>query len=56
MVWFHGGEFLYGSGDRDIYGPDYFIDEDVILVTLNYRLGILGKQLCIGDYWYYHWE
>lgn len=42
MVWFHGGEFIYGSGDRDMYGPDYFIDEEVVVVTLNYRLGILG--------------
>ena len=40
MVWIHGGAFVDGSGLE--YGPDFFMDEDVILVTLNYRLGVLG--------------
>ncbi|KAJ9593458.1 hypothetical protein L9F63_014987, partial [Diploptera punctata] len=42
MVWIHGGEFLYGTGNRIAFEPDYLIEEDVIIVTLNYRLGILG--------------
>lgn len=47
MVWFHGGGFHMGSGDTDLYGPDYLLepaaaDEGVVLVTLNYRLGPLG--------------
>lgn len=25
-----------------MYGADYFLDKDVILVTINYRLGMLG--------------
>ncbi|XP_043467737.1 juvenile hormone esterase-like [Leptopilina heterotoma] len=40
MVWIHGGSFLTGSGN--IYGPGYLMEKDIILVTLNYRLGILG--------------
>jgi carboxylesterase type B len=43
MVWIHGGGFILGSGDRDIYGPDFLVDENVVVVTFNYRLGVLGK-------------
>ncbi|XP_077284724.1 juvenile hormone esterase-like [Arctopsyche grandis] len=46
MVWFHGGAFSAGSGDSDMYGPDYIIEEDVVLVTVNYRLEVLGF-LCL---------
>ncbi|XP_047108500.1 esterase E4-like isoform X1 [Schistocerca piceifrons] len=42
MVWFHGGAFGFGSGNTDLYGPDYLVAADVIVVTLNYRLGALG--------------
>ncbi|KAF6203679.1 hypothetical protein GE061_002012 [Apolygus lucorum] len=37
----HGGSFQEGFGYR--HGPAYLLDEkNVVLVTLNYRLGILG--------------
>ena len=42
MVWIHGGAYVAGSGGNYFYGPDFIIDKDVILVTLNYRLGALG--------------
>lgn len=42
MVWIHGGAFVNGSGDSAIYGPDYLVRKDVVLVTINYRLGVLG--------------
>ncbi|XP_071574393.1 juvenile hormone esterase isoform X1 [Temnothorax nylanderi] len=42
MVWIHGGAFYTGSGDALFYGPDYIVQKDVVLVTLNYRLGVLG--------------
>lgn len=42
MVWIHGGGFVCGSSDNSIYGPDYIVRKDVVLVTINYRLGILG--------------
>lgn len=48
MVWIHGGAFIMGSGDDTMYGPDWFVTEDVVYVTLNYRLGILGF-LSTGD-------
>lgn len=42
MVYIHGGGFLSGSGDSNFLGPQYFLQHDVLLVTLNYRLEILG--------------
>ncbi|EDV93366.1 GH19269 [Drosophila grimshawi] len=42
MVWIHGGGFIIGEANRELYGPDYFIKEDVVLVTIQYRLGALG--------------
>lgn len=31
-----------GNGETDMFGPNYLLDRDVVLVTLNYRLGPLG--------------
>nr|UUB32777.1 carboxylesterase COEC4 [Dendroctonus rhizophagus] len=42
MVWIHGGGFTKGSGGTDLFGPDYLVEKDVVLVTLNYRIGALG--------------
>ncbi|XP_052870996.1 juvenile hormone esterase [Anopheles cruzii] len=42
MVFIHGGAFLFGSGNSDCYSPEYLLQEDVVVVTLNYRLGSLG--------------
>lgn len=42
MVYIHGGGFFFGSGNDDLQGPDVLIDEDVILITINYRIGVLG--------------
>lgn len=43
MVFIHWGGFLAGRGTSDYLGPEYFMDEDVVLVTFNYRLGVMGK-------------
>jgi para-nitrobenzyl esterase len=41
MVWIHGGAFLNGAGD--IYDARRLTTQgDIIVVTLNYRLGALG--------------
>ncbi|EDS26820.1 cholinesterase [Culex quinquefasciatus] len=42
MVWIHGGAFVLGNGDSRIYGPDHLVQENVVVVSFNYRLGILG--------------
>ncbi|KAL4709679.1 hypothetical protein ACJJTC_007410 [Scirpophaga incertulas] len=46
MVWIHGGGFVWGSGDDNMYGPEFLLRHDVVVVTLNYRLGALGF-LCL---------
>lgn len=42
MVRIHGGGFLVGSSNFTYYGPNYLLDREIILVSINYRLGILG--------------
>jgi para-nitrobenzyl esterase len=40
MVWIHGGALL--TGESDDYDPVRLVQEGVIVVTVNYRLGVLG--------------
>ncbi|XP_068630855.1 esterase FE4-like [Battus philenor] len=47
MVYVHGGTFILGGGGKLVYGPDFLIEKDVIVVTFNYRIGALGF-LCLG--------
>ncbi len=43
MVWIHGGAFLIGSGSTPIYDGGRFAEHgDVVVVSINYRLGALG--------------
>src|SRR2546430_3183207 len=42
MVWIHGGDFLYGTGATPWYDGRSFARDDVVLVTINYRLGAFG--------------
>lgn len=42
MVWIHGGGLLTGSATEPYYVPKGLIAEDVIVVTIDYRLGRLG--------------
>ena len=43
MVWIHGGGFVIGSGSQAIYdGARLAQRGDVVVVTINYRLGALG--------------
>ncbi|WP_251551217.1 carboxylesterase/lipase family protein [Neobacillus muris] len=43
MVWIHGGSFMYGSGSSHMYDGKSFAQRgDVVVVTLNYRLGVFG--------------
>jgi para-nitrobenzyl esterase len=54
MVWVHGGGFAVGHGAASIYrGSRLAAQADVVVVTLNYRLGSLGwlghPALAAGD-------
>lgn len=40
LFFIHGGSFYEGSGKW--FGPELLMNEDVILVTINYRLGPFG--------------
>ncbi len=42
MVYLHGGSFLTGSSAKSYYDGSYLASKGVVLVTLNYRLGIFG--------------
>ncbi|MGP3782832.1 carboxylesterase/lipase family protein [Paenibacillus sp. 1A_MP2] len=43
MVWIHGGSFVSGAGSQPMYdGTQLVLRGDVIVVTINYRLGPLG--------------
>jgi para-nitrobenzyl esterase len=43
MVWIHGGAFVNGSGSRVPFDPTHMVlDDDVVVVSINYRLGPLG--------------
>ncbi|SFW17126.1 para-nitrobenzyl esterase [Sinomicrobium oceani] len=43
MVWIYGGSYTSGAGDAPIYDPALLVRENrVIVVNINYRLGILG--------------
>lgn len=41
MVWFHGGGYVRGGSHQ--FGPAFLMREDIVLVTVNYRLGVLGN-------------
>lgn len=42
MVWIHGGGFTQGSGHQPGYDGTALAKRDVVLVTINYRLGAFG--------------
>ncbi|KAK3930829.1 Fatty acyl-CoA hydrolase precursor, medium chain [Frankliniella fusca] len=37
----HGGLFMLGSGSSTLYGPDFFMLKNMVVVTINYRLNAL---------------
>jgi len=50
MVWLHGGSFVIGSATQPPFWGDSLARRGVIVVTLGYRLGVLGflatDELC----------
>lgn len=51
LVWIHGGGFKIGDATEHLYGPDFLLSQDNIVITINYRLGIFGfLNLNFGEY------
>ncbi|MFM9035172.1 MAG: carboxylesterase/lipase family protein [Mycobacterium sp.] len=43
LVWVHGGAYVLGSGSQPYYDGGMLAERgDVVVVTLNYRLGVFG--------------
>ena len=42
MVWFYGGGFQAGSSSEPRYDGENFATKGIIVVSVNYRLGIFG--------------
>ncbi|MFF8834168.1 carboxylesterase/lipase family protein [Streptomyces sp. NPDC015130] len=40
IVWIHGGSLMFGHGD--LYGAERLASEGAVVVTVNYRLGVMG--------------
>lgn len=41
-VWFHGGGFINGFGSEIEFDGEAYAKRGIVLVTVNYRLGLLG--------------
>ena len=48
MTWIHGGALKTGASFYENYGPQMYMDREIVLVTINYRLGVFGF-LSLGD-------
>jgi para-nitrobenzyl esterase len=42
MFWIHGGGYNGGSGDEPRHNGDFLPLKGVVLITINYRLGVFG--------------
>ena len=42
IIHLHAGGFYSVTGRSNWAGPQYFMDQDIVMVTLNYRLATLG--------------
>jgi para-nitrobenzyl esterase len=42
MVWIHGGTLIWGSAQSKMYDGREFAKRGIVLVSINYRLGVLG--------------
>lgn len=45
MVFIYGGYYVTGSASELIYGPELLLQRDVVVVTFNFRTGVLGMKM-----------
>ena len=51
LLWIYGGGFTSGDAGEFLFGPDFLLSEDNIVVTVHYRIGIFGfLNLASGEY------
>lgn len=48
MVYLHGGAFVMGGGVSYFFGPKLLVEKDLVLVTVQYRLGAFGILLTLN--------
>lgn len=49
LVWLHGGAYLSGSGEWNLYDADHLVRETgIVVVTVSYRLGAFGYLHAAG--------
>nr|XP_022900924.1 esterase FE4-like [Onthophagus taurus] len=42
IVFIYGGGFSIGNTKTEIYGPEFLLTQDIVLVLISYRVGALG--------------
>ena len=42
LVWIHGGALVAGSSKEPLYDGTHMAEQGIVLVTINYRVGVLG--------------
>ena len=42
VVWIYGGGFITGSGVFTEYGPEKWLDQGIVVVTVNYRCKLIS--------------
>jgi len=50
MYWIHGGAFTTGSGSLNLYDGTNLAKKEVVVVSINYRLGMIGSFIAPGMY------
>jgi carboxylesterase type B len=45
IFYIHGGGFVRGDGQTEDF--TYFLEDGLVVVTINYRLGSLGKHFSL---------
>lgn len=48
LVFIHGGAFMMGSGKSTVLKPHNMLNNDIVLVLINYRVGPFGKDFQIS--------